>query len=137
ILVWLAATPLLARTFFPDDSVACIAWASVTVATQLLLTVGKTSLQGLSDRRGGDLVIAAAEVAFLPCYLLTVLLGVRGAPGLVLALALADLAVAVEAWRRVARHTHHGSRLRIAAPRLDLAREILVYGVRGQVGGMI
>jgi len=139
MLVWLVLTPLMARTFFPGDSVATVAWASVTVASQLLLTVGKTSLQGLSDRRGGDLVIAAEEVAFLPCYLLVVLLGVGGAPALVLALALADLAVAVEAWRRVAAHTRSrsGARLRFAAPRRDLAREILVYGVRGQVGGMI
>jgi O-antigen/teichoic acid export membrane protein len=141
VLVWLAASPLLASTFFPGDSVAVIAWASVTVASQLVLTVGKTALQGLQDRRGGDLVIAAEELAFLPCYLAAVLLGMGGMAAIVVGLALADLLVAVEAWRRVARQVgwRRGVRIdrRACVPRRDLTREVLTYGIRGQVGGMI
>ncbi len=144
VLVWLVATPLLASTFFPGDSTTTIGWAGATVASQLLLTIGKTSLQGLQDRRGGDLVIAAEELAFLPCYVVPVALGVHGTPALVVGLLLADLLVAVEAWRRVARrtgwrpglHALHGGP-RTGRPRADLAREVLTYGVRGQVGGMI
>ncbi len=137
VSLWLLATPLLRSTFFPDDSLAAIAWAGATVASQLLLTVGKTSLQGLRDRRGGDLVIALEELAFLPCFLLPVLLGMRGTPALVAGLALADLLVALEAWRRVVRHT--GWRLGdgVGRPRRDLGTEVLTYGIRGQVGGMI
>ena len=136
-LVWLAATPLLVRAFFPGQNRAVIAWAAATVASQLLLTVGKTALQGLQDRRGGDLVIAAEELAFLPCYLLPVLLGVRGAAAIVVGLVLADLVVAVEAWRRVARRTSWRPGLGVGLPRWGLARDVLTYGMRGQVGGMI
>jgi len=141
VLVWLVVTPLLASTFFPGDSTATIGWAGATVASQLLLTIGKTALQGLQDRRGGDLVIAAEELAFLPCYVVPVALGVQGTPALVVGLLLADLLVAVEAWRRVARRTgwRPGARgvRHVGGPRADLAREVLTYGVRGQVGGMI
>ena len=137
VLAWLVLTPLLVSTFFPGAGLAVIAWAGATVATQLLLTVGKTSLQGLQDRRGGDLVIALEELAFLPCYLVSVLLGVSGTTALVVGLAAADLLVAVEAWRRVARRTGWRPRRRIARPRRDLGREVLTYGVRGQVGGMM
>ncbi len=141
VLVWLVASPLLTTTFFPDDSVVVIAWASTTVATQLLLTFGKTALQGLRDRRGSDVVIAAEELAFLPCYLLPLLLGVSGTAALVVALLLADLVVAVEAWRRVARLTGwrpgRVALRRLGRPRPALAREVLTYGMRGQVGGMM
>lgn len=137
VVVWLMVTPLLARTFFPDDPASVVGWAAVTVATQLLLTVGKTSLQGLRDRRGGDLVIAAEELAFLPCYLVPVLLGVHGTPALVVGLVLADLAVAVEAWRRVVRHTGWHPGAGTSRPDRALGREVLTYGLRGQVGGMI
>ena len=88
--------------------------AGATVATQLLLTLGKTALQGLEDRRGGDVVIAAEELAFLPCYLLPLLAGFRGVAAIVIGLGLADLVVAVEAWRRVSR--------RVGWRRLGLAR---------------
>jgi O-antigen/teichoic acid export membrane protein len=124
-LAWLVLTPLMTSTFFRDDHAVVIGWAGATVATQLLLTVGKTALQGLQDRRGGDLVVAA------------VLLGVRGTPALVVGLALADVAVAAEAWRRVARHTGWRRGQGVARPDPALAREVLTYGVRGQVGGMI
>ncbi len=137
VVVWLAFSPLLASTFFPGTSVAVIAWAAATVATQLVLTVGKTSLQGLQDRRGGDLVIAAEELAFLPCYLVPVLLGVDGTAAVVVGLAAADLLVAVEAWRRVVRRVGRPHSLRPGRPRRALAREVLTNGVRGQVGGMI
>jgi O-antigen/teichoic acid export membrane protein len=137
VVVWLVATPLLAATFFPGDGTAPIAWAAVSVASQLVLTVGKTALQGLQDRRGGDLVIAAEELAFLPCYLVPILLGMRGMAAIVTGLVLADLVVAAEAWRRVARRVGWRPGMRPGLPRRDLARDVLTYGVRGQVGGMI
>ena len=141
VLVWLIATPLLTTALFSDDTVTVIAWAGVTVASQLLLTFGKTALQGLQDRKGSDRVIAAEELAFLPCYLLPLLLGVTGTAALVVALVLADLVVAVEAWRRVARHTGwrpgRSALRRLGRPRRAVARDVLTYGLRGQIGGMM
>ena len=130
--------PLLARTFFPGDSLAVIAWAGATVVTQLVLTVGKTSLQGLQDRKGGDLVIAAEELAFLPCYLLPVLAGMHGTAG---------AGRRPRCWRTSRWRSRPGAGCSGAPgggpatgsgrPRRDLGREVLTYGIRGQVGGMI
>jgi O-antigen/teichoic acid export membrane protein len=140
-VVWVVAAPLLARTFFPQESSAMIAAAGATVSTQLLLTVGKTALQGLEDRRGGDIVIAAEELAFLPCYLLPLAAGLHGAAAIVAGLALADLLVAAEAWRRVGRRLGW-SRFGLARgwwgrPDAELGRAVASYGIRGQVGGLI
>ena len=140
---WVLISPAIARLFFPQDSTLVVAAAGLTVATQLLLTVGKTSLQGLEDRRGGDIVIAAEEIAFLPCYLLPLLLGVQGTIAIVVGLALADVVVAVEAWRRVGHrlgwrwHPAALSARRGARPDRQLVGELVRYGLRGQVGGVI
>jgi O-antigen/teichoic acid export membrane protein len=143
-LAWLAATPLLARVFFPHEPPVMIALAGLTVPTQLLLTLGKTALQGLEDRRGGDVVIAAEELAFLPCYVLPLLAGMHGVAAIVLGLALADLVVAAEAWRRVSRRLGwkrlglaRGDRGWWGRPDLAIGRRVASYGLRGQVGGLI
>jgi O-antigen/teichoic acid export membrane protein len=143
-LAWLAAAPMLARVFFPHESPWLIAAAGATVSTQLFLTIGKTALQGLEDRRGGDLVIAAEELAFLPCYLLPLLVGMHGIAAIVAGLALADVVVATEAWRRVSRQLGWrrlglagGDRGWWGRPDRALGKEIASYGLRGQVGGLI
>jgi O-antigen/teichoic acid export membrane protein len=143
-MLWAAGASLLHRAFFPDTPTAVVAAAGLTVATQLFLTVGKTSLQGLGDRRGGDFVIAAEEVAFLPCYGAVLALGVDGTLALVLGLGVADVVVAVDAWRRVSRRLGW-RRLGLARaprgwwgrPEQGLTREVAAYGLRGQVGGVV
>ena len=141
---WVVAAPLLTQVFFPHDSMAVIAAAGATVATQLALTVGKTSLQGLEDRRGGDVVIAAEELAFLPCYVVALAVGVHGTAALVAGLALADLVVAAGAWRRVRKLLGWRAFGAAREPRgwigradRRLGREVVAYGMRGQVGGVI
>jgi O-antigen/teichoic acid export membrane protein len=143
-LVWMAAAPLLAKAFFPHESQVMIALAGLTVPTQLLLTLGKTALQGLEDRRGSDVVIAAEELAFLPCYVLPLLAGMHGVAAIVVGLGLADLVVAVEAWRRVSRGLGwtrlglaRGDRGWWGRPDRAIGRRVASYGLRGQVGGLI
>jgi O-antigen/teichoic acid export membrane protein len=140
-VVWVVATPVLAPVFFPHYSESMVALAGLTVATQLLLTLGKTSLQGLQDQRGGDAVIAAEELGFLPCYVVAVVAGASGAMAVVVGLGLADVVVGVAAWLRVAH------RLDLTLPALlrrvwgrpdrRVAGEVIGYGLRGQVGGVI
>ncbi|GAA1601639.1 hypothetical protein GCM10009804_67760 [Kribbella hippodromi] len=142
--LWLAASPLIAKVFFPHESPWLIAAAGGTVATQLMLTVGKTALQGLEDRRGGDVVIAAEELAFLPCFVLPLVVGVHGLAAIIIGLALADVVVAIDAWRRVSRRlgwrrfglAGHGQGW-WGRPERSLGREVASYGLRGQVGGLI
>jgi O-antigen/teichoic acid export membrane protein len=143
-LIWLAATPILSRVFFPQTPWPVIAAAAVTVPTQLMLTVGKTALQGLEDRRGGDIVIASEELSFLPCYLLPLAIGLHSTAAIVAGLALADLTVAFLAWHRVARRLGW-RRMGLAGhgwgwfgrPDRELGRQVISYGLRGQVGGLI
>jgi O-antigen/teichoic acid export membrane protein len=142
--LWIAASPLLAKVFFPHEPPWLIAAAGATVASQLLLTLGKTALQGLEDRRGGDVVIAAEELAFLPCFVLPLVAGIHGVAAIIVGLGLADLVVAVDAWRRVSRRLGW-RRLGWAGagrgwwgrPERSLARQVASYGLRGQVGGLI
>ncbi|WP_198675945.1 oligosaccharide flippase family protein [Kribbella monticola] len=143
-VAWLAASPAIAHVFFPQESTLMIAAAGLTVPTQLVLTVGKTTLQGLEDRRGGDVVIAAEELAFLPCYLLPLVTGIHGVAAIVIGLGLADLVVAVEAWRRVSRllgwrrfGLAAGGQGWFGRPDRALGGRIASYGLRGQVGGLI
>lgn len=134
-VLWWTVAPEIQGLFFPDDRSATIVLAGGTVATQLYLTVGKTALQGLADRRGADLVIAAEELAFLPCYLVTLLAGVSGTAALVVGLAAADVVVGALAWRLVRKGS--GERRLLGRPDLRLAREVGWYGTRGQIGGVI
>jgi len=144
LLVWVALAHTLQKTFFGGDTTTVIATGGAAVVTQLVLTVSKTSLQGLGDRRGGDVVIAAEELAFLPAYAAVLALGLSGTLAMIVGLVLADVAVAADGWRRVARNLGW-RRLGIAAaprgwwgrPRPRLAAEITVFGSKGQLGGMI
>ena len=139
--LWLAATPLIAQVFFPHYPVWVVGLAGLTVATQLLLTLGKTTLQGIHDSRGGDAIIAAEEIGFLPFYLLALAAGSGGTLAVVVGLGLADVAVGIAAWVRVARRLGwtrsgviHALRTR---PDRRVAREVVGYGSRGQLGGVI
>jgi len=133
-VVWAGASPVLQRLFFATVPVPLVALAGVTVFTQLLMTVGKTCLQGVGDLRGSNLVIATEEIAFLPPYLLGWAAGMHGPLLILLSLAVADLAVAGQAWARMARRgVIRGSWL----PSVPLAIKICKYGIRGQVGGIM
>ncbi|HEU5045968.1 MAG TPA: polysaccharide biosynthesis C-terminal domain-containing protein [Nocardioidaceae bacterium] len=133
-VLWAGGSPVLQRLFFDTVPVWLVALAGVTVFTQLLMTVGKTCLQGVEDIRGSNWVIATEEIAFLPPYLIGWALGMHGALLILVSLAVADLAVAAQAWGRLARRgLIHGS----WRPSLPLAVSICKYGMRGQFGGLM
>ena len=140
-LVWLVASPLLARAFFPGAPPLMVVLAGVTVATQLFMTLGKTALQGLQDQRGGDAVIAAEEIGFLPFYLVALAVGLDGSVAVVVGLLVADLAVGLAAWIRVTYRLGWSARTLGRAlwgrPDTHVARDVVGYGLRGQVGGVI
>lgn len=143
-LLWVAASPLLQRTFFRADSVSTVAMAAVAVGTQLVLTFGKNCLQGLEDYRGADAIIAAEELAFLPTYLLALWVGMSGSTAVIAGLVLADVVVGLEAWRRVSRRSgwrhlglHRTPQGWWGRPDRDLAKVVVSYGMRGQVGGFM
>ena len=71
----------LAALFFPDDPLATVARPRATVADPAAPDRRQDLAPGPQDRRGGDLVIAAEEIAFLPCYLLPPSLACTAWPG--------------------------------------------------------
>lgn len=135
--VWFALMPLIQRYFISSASLAVLAVAGVTVATQLPVAVAKASLQALEDLRGSNVVMAAEEVAFLPVYLAGYLFGLRGAWLIVVALLMADVVVAVGAWVRISRRVHEtGARL-VGRAEPALAGRVLRFGLRSQLGGVV
>jgi O-antigen/teichoic acid export membrane protein len=132
-LLWVVAAPLLTRVFFRDLEVDLVAWAGVTVLTQLFVATLKSCLQGSHDLPGANMVILLEELTFLPAYGVIVL-GVHGFAAIVAGLLLADVATAVVAWLRLARR---GFLDAFRAPSLAIARQMTSYGIRGQIGGVM
>lgn len=140
--IWLLLTPLIAHTFFPHDTASTIVLAAPTIATQMFLTTSKTALQGLGRQRSSDVVIALEELSFLPCYLVMVGVHLHGSLAIIAALGSADVLVGILGWRLVSRHTGWRwrrllRRLPLVRPDLALARQVLSYGMRGQLGGLL
>jgi O-antigen/teichoic acid export membrane protein len=136
-LAWFAVAPLIQRFVISSTTVAVVAAAGVTVFTQLPVSVAKASLQALEDLRGSNVVLAGEEVAFLPAYVAGYLFGLRGPWLIVVALLVADVVVGVAAWVRISRRVRAtGARLSGRAD-LGLARRVLPFGLRSQVGGVM
>ena len=132
--VWAGATPLVAGRLFPDLSLPLVFLAGATVFTQLLVATAKSCSQGSDDLRGANVVIVNEEFMFLPAYGLLWAAGVHGYVAMILALLAADVATFVWAGIRLARRRFFDGAGR---PSLALGREVAVYGLRAQVGGVI
>src|SRR6478735_2262350 len=135
--VWLLLLPAIHTVLFSTTSTLVMLLAGVSVGTQLPLSVVKSSLQGLEDRQGSNVVTAAEEVAFLPAFGVAYLLGLRGSLLLVVVLIVADVVVAGAGWVRLV-HKVHGRGMRMTGrPDRGLARSIVTFGLLGQVGGLV
>jgi O-antigen/teichoic acid export membrane protein len=130
---WLALSPPLHVVFFRPWHTGVVLAAAVPVFSQLWVATGKSFLQGENDMRGANWAIAAEEAAFLPVYvgLLPLL---HGTALLMSALVGADLLVTAGIAARLMRR---GYRRGWGKPDARLARTICLYGIRGQVGGML
>lgn len=132
--LWACAAPLVAAPLFPDLSLWLVVLAGTTVFTQLLVATAKSCSQGSDDLRGANLVIVNEEFMFLPAYALLWGVGIRGYLAMILALLAADVATVVWAGLRLLRRRFFA---RAERPSPALAREVAVYGLRAQVGGVI
>ena len=131
---WLVLSPALHRLLFPDISLALVACTGLAVVTQLFVAVGKSCLQGDHDMAGANWATFAEEAAFLPVYGILVVAGLGGGWLLVTALILADVLVAGWILRRLARR---GWGRLWGRPDFGLARTVCLFGLRGQVGGVV
>ena len=136
-VAWFVLLPVIHDVVMPTTTTPVMVLAGVSVATQLPVAVGKASLQGLDDQRGANIVTAAEEAAFLPAFALAYLLGLRGPLLLVVVLIAADVVVAAGAWIRLARQVHRRGMRLGGRPDRKLAEQIVSFGMRGQVGGVV
>jgi O-antigen/teichoic acid export membrane protein len=133
-LLWVMGAQPLTGVFFQGLHPGLVAWAGLTVLTQLFVATAKACCQGYDDLPGANLVILLEELLFLPAYVVVLAVGVRGYAAMVAALLLADVATAIPAWLRLAgRGFFHD----VSRPSLALAREVAAYGIRGQIGGVL
>jgi O-antigen/teichoic acid export membrane protein len=133
-LGWLALVPLVGARLFEGLGTVLVAFAGVTVLTQLIVATVKSCAQGTSDMRGANLVIVNEELMFLPAYGVLWAVGVRGHIALVGALVAADVLTFLWALARLRRRGFfRGAR----GPSPALARRIAAYGLRAQVGGIM
>jgi O-antigen/teichoic acid export membrane protein len=133
-LLWALASPLIRQLFFPNLSLGLVALAGVSVFTELLVVTAKACSQGEGDMAGSDRVILLEELAFLPAFGALLWLGGSGPATVLAGLILADVAVDLLAWSRLARR---GFFRGWARPSLSLAREICSYGARGEAGSVL
>jgi len=132
--VWVALTPLVHAVFLRDLAVAIVAWAALKVVSRLLVITAKACAQGLLDPAGSNLVILLEELMFLPAFGVVWALGARGGGAIVAALVLSDAATASVGWGRVLSRGFWAGARGFSA---SLARRILAFGTRAQVGSLM
>ncbi|WP_433503777.1 polysaccharide biosynthesis C-terminal domain-containing protein [Pseudonocardia halophobica] len=134
LLAWAVAVPLLHRLFFPDLSPGLLLLAGLTVATQLFTVWGKACCQGQADMLGANIVIVGEELLFLPAYWLVSHAGLHGITAVVVAMVGGGAAATALSVGRLAATGFFTGR---AAPSLRLAREVVVFGARAQLGNLL
>jgi O-antigen/teichoic acid export membrane protein len=133
-VVWAAAAPLLTRVFFPGMALVLVVAAGSRVFTYLAFSTGRACLQGIGDLGGSNWVIAGEDLFFVPAFVACLGTGLGGPAALVAALLLGDACNGVLAWGLLMRRGFFRS---AAWPSPTLARRILAFGARGQLGNLL
>jgi O-antigen/teichoic acid export membrane protein len=133
-VLWVAASPLLQNVLFPHMTIGLVALAGITVLTQTLETTCKACSQGRKDFAGANRIIVLEELLFLPAYGALIALGVPDEIAIVAALIFGDTATSFQGWIRLARRGFFAGAGR---PDMVLARRVLRFGLRAQVGTLL
>lgn len=133
-LVWVALIPVLHRVLLEDVPVPLLVLATLTVATQLWTVWAKASCQGSADLRGANLIIVCEELCFLPAYGACLLAGLSGIHAVVVAMLGGGVAATAIGIGRIA---HDGFFRGWRRPSPALARSVVSFGARGQLGNLL
>jgi lipopolysaccharide/colanic/teichoic acid biosynthesis glycosyltransferase len=134
-LAWLACAIPLHHLFFRQMPVSLVLVMTALVVTQLWTVTAKACCQGSGDIPGANLVIVAEELWFVfvyPLVLLTV--GYKGATSVLIALIASGALATATGLLRLRQHGYFTGWGRSSSP---LARKILAFGGRGQLGNML
>ena len=133
VLLWIGASPILRELFFRDLTTGIVALAGLKTISRLFVITAKSASQGSGDLRGTNYAIALEEFLFIPAYAVALLLGPSGGAAVVAALIGSDVVTGAIAWRRLIGRRYFAG---VKRPSLDLAKQIYVFGLRGQVGSI-
>jgi lipopolysaccharide/colanic/teichoic acid biosynthesis glycosyltransferase/O-antigen/teichoic acid export membrane protein len=134
-LAWVACAVPFKHVFFKQMPLVLILAMTISVVTSLWNVTAKACCQGSGDIAGANLLIVAEEFWFLPTYV-TVRL-VTGDGGLRLMVASMIVSGALYTCTALARLASRGFFHRWELPSARLARRIVAFGARGQLGNML
>lgn len=134
-LAWLACAIPFQHVFFRQMSLMLIVAMTISVVTSLWNVTAKACCQGSGDIAGANLLIVAEEFWFLPTYV-TVRL-VTGEGGSSLMVASLIVSGGLYTGTALVRLTSRGFFRGGARPSSRLARQIVAFGARGQLGNML
>jgi lipopolysaccharide/colanic/teichoic acid biosynthesis glycosyltransferase len=134
-LAWVACAVPFQHVFFRQMPLALILAMTISVVTSLWNVTAKACCQGSGDLTGANLLIVAEEFWFVPTYV-TVRL-VTGDGGLRLMVASLIVSGALYTGTAMVRLTRRGFFRGWRPPSPQLARQIVAFGARGQLGNML
>jgi lipopolysaccharide/colanic/teichoic acid biosynthesis glycosyltransferase/O-antigen/teichoic acid export membrane protein len=134
-LAWIACAVPFQHVFFKQMPLVLILAMTISVVTSLWNVTAKACCQGSGDISGANLLIVAEEFWFVPTYL-TVRL-VTGEGGLRLMVASLIVSGALYTGTAVVRLTSRGFFRNWRLPSVGLAKRIVKFGARGQLGNML
>lgn len=134
-LAWIACAVPFQHVFFKQMPLALILAMTISVVTSLWNVTAKACCQGSGDISGANLLIVAEEFWFVPTYV-TVRL-VTGEGGLRLMVATLIVSGALYTGTAVVRLTSRGFFRNWRLPSVGLAKRIVTFGARGQLGNML
>jgi lipopolysaccharide/colanic/teichoic acid biosynthesis glycosyltransferase len=134
-LAWIACAVPFQHVFFKQMPLVLIVAMTISVVTSLWNVTAKACCQGSGDISGANLLIVAEEFWFVPTYL-TVRL-VTGEGGLRLMVASLIVSGALYTGTAVVRLTSRGFFRNWQLPSVGLAKRIVTFGARGQLGNML
>lgn len=134
-LAWLACAVPFQHVFFKQMPLALVLVMTISVVTSLWNVTAKACCQGSGDIAGANLLIVAEEFWFVPAYV-TVRL-VTGDGGMRLMVASMIVSGALYTCTALVRLTSRGFFQGWLPPSSRLARRIVAFGARGQLGNML
>jgi lipopolysaccharide/colanic/teichoic acid biosynthesis glycosyltransferase len=134
-LAWIACAVPFHHVFFRQMPLGLILAMTISAVTWLFNVTAKACCQGSGDRAGANLLIVAEEFWFLPAYV-TVRL-VTGDGGLRLTVASLIVSGVLYTATALVRLTRHGFFHDWGRPSWSLARQVIAFGARGQLGNML
>lgn len=134
-LAWIACSLPFHALFFKHVPLSVVVVMAFGVITQLSTVTAKGCCQGSHDIAGANLIIVAEELWFVLCFPVVVLVSHRQGIGAVVAgMIVAGILATITGGVRLAQKGFFEG---LGRPSVGMAKEIVVFGARGQLGNLL